>query len=172
MRYAHLCLAALVVFATTSNAQAGLFRAKQRCQGSTCSPVVRPASTPQQIYQGVSPQSTVQVTTASDPNPSIASEFLGHLNHARTQRGLHPVGYAADLDNDCVLNNAWQRARGLGHFVMGSHRRQNAAVGLVSGSALFVAWNSSPGHAAALYDPTITAVGLVTDGYYSTMGAR
>ena len=84
--------------------------------------------------------------------------FLGWLNATRASYGLPAVGYDANLTNWAAMNNDQQAARGMGHFVMGPARRQNAAMGAFANIGTM--WMNSPAHRAALLDPTITAIGI------------
>lgn len=96
--------------------------------------------------------------------------FLGWLNSVRASYGLGAVGYDANLESWAAMNNAQQAARGLGHFVMGPARRQNAAIG--SSASIGSQWMNSAAHRAALLDPSITAIGLAGSGQYWTFNAR
>ena len=118
------------------------------------------------------PTAQPQATLATQPNASgdLRSEFLSHLNAGRAARGLSAVGYSAQAEQDCQVNNSHQRARGIGHFHLGSHRRQNAAMGSYSGGTLYRAWEASPGHAAGLFDSSLRVVGLAYDGLWATFG--
>jgi uncharacterized protein YkwD len=94
--------------------------------------------------------------------------FLSWLNATRASYGLAPVGYDQSLSNWAAMNNDQQLARGLGHFVMGPARRQNAAAGGVFPGAM---WMASPAHQAALLDPTISWIGIAAAGAYWTFNA-
>ena len=95
--------------------------------------------------------------------------FLGWLNATRASYGLSAVGYDANLTNWAAMNNSQQAARGMGHFVMGPARRQNAAMGAFANIGSM--WMNSPAHRAALLDPTITAIGIAGLGAYWTFNA-
>ena len=95
--------------------------------------------------------------------------FLGWLNSTRASYGLPAVGYDANLSNWAAMNNSQQAARGMGHFVMGPARRQNAAMGAFANIGSM--WMNSPAHRAALLDPTITAIGIAGLGAYWTFNA-
>jgi uncharacterized protein YkwD len=112
-------------------------------------------------------QVQVQVqTTAQTGDPS---SFLAWLNSTRAQHGLAAVGYDQNLANWAAQNNAQQNARGIGHFVMGPARRQNAAMG--NGASIGTMWMNSPAHRATLLDPSIRAIGLAGAGMYWTLNA-
>jgi len=96
--------------------------------------------------------------------------FAHWLNGQRAVRGLRPVGIDPALTAAARSNNAAQQSAGLGHFVMGPARRQNAGAG--PEPAVWGAWVSSPAHASALFDPTITAIGYAFDGRYETFSGR
>jgi uncharacterized protein YkwD len=95
--------------------------------------------------------------------------FVGWLNATRAQYGLRAVGYDPNLSAWAAQNNAQQNARGLGHFVMGPARRQNSAMG--NYASIGAMWMASPGHRAALLDPTISFVGIAGAGAYWTFNA-
>jgi hypothetical protein len=95
--------------------------------------------------------------------------FLGWLNSTRAAFGLSAVGHDPNLTNWASMNNAQQQARGLGHFVMGPARRQNAAMG--SSGSIGAQWMSSPAHRAALLDPSIRWIGIAGMGAYWTFNA-
>ena len=96
--------------------------------------------------------------------------FLSWLNSTRASYGLSAVGYDANLESWAASNNGHQQSRGLGHYVMGSARRQNSAMG--SYSSIGSMWMNSPAHRAALLDPTITRIGLAGSGSYWTFNAN
>lgn len=97
--------------------------------------------------------------------------FQAWLNATRARYGLPGVAYDANLTAWAQQNNVAQQARGLGHWVMGPARRQNSAM-----SAYFSVvpgmWLASPGHAAALLDPSITRFGLAGLGQWWTFSAQ
>jgi uncharacterized protein YkwD len=97
--------------------------------------------------------------------------FLAWLNATRARYGLGAVGWDAAVEADCRQNNFAQAARGMGHWHMGCHRRQNAAAGL-SFPGVEAAWLASPGHASALLDPGISRVAIAWYGAYATFGAN
>ena len=109
---------------------------------------------------------TYQTATADAGDPY---GFLGWLNATRASYGLSAVGYDANLTNWAAMNNNQQAARGMGHFVMGPARRQNAAMGAFANIGSM--WMNSPAHRAALLDPTITAIGIAGLGAYWTFNA-
>lgn len=96
--------------------------------------------------------------------------FAHWLNGQRAARGLRSVGIDPALTVAARSNNAAQQSAGLGHFVMGPARRQNAGAG--PEPAVWGAWASSPAHASALFDPTVTAIGYAFDGRYTTFSGR
>lgn len=95
--------------------------------------------------------------------------FLGWLNTTRAGYGLPAVGYDSSLESWASANNAQQQARGMGHFVMGPARRQNAAMG--SAASVGAQWMASPAHRAALLDPSIRWIGIAGMGAYWTFNA-
>lgn len=106
------------------------------------------------------------------PQPASSIDpygFTHWLNSVRAQYGLRPVGYDPNLTNWAAVNNQHQASRGMGHFVMGSARRQNAAMG--NYATIGAMWLNSPAHASALLDPTIVAIGIAGYGTYWTYNA-
>ena len=95
--------------------------------------------------------------------------FLGWLNATRASYGLPAVGHDPNLSSWAAENNNHQAARGMGHFVMGPARRQNAAFG--SSANIGSMWMNSPAHRAALLDPTIRWMGIAGLGAYWTFNA-
>jgi len=96
--------------------------------------------------------------------------FTGWLNATRAGYGLPAVGHDPNLSNWAAMNNDQQAARGMGHFVMGPARRQNAAMGGFSDIGSM--WMNSPAHRAALLDPTIRWIGIAGLGAYWTFNAN
>jgi uncharacterized protein YkwD len=117
-----------------------------------------PAAQPVEIAQ------PVYVAPAGDPYG-----FVAWLNATRAQYGLGAVGYDPNLTNWAAMNNNQQVSRGIGHYVMGPARRQNSAMG--NYASIGAMWMSSPGHRAALLDPTISFVGIAGAGAYWTFNA-
>ena len=95
--------------------------------------------------------------------------FTAWLNGVRAQNGRGPVGFDANLSSWAAANNGQQQARGMGHHVMGSARRQNSGVG--AATTVWQMWMASPAHQAALLDPTITMIGIAASGSYWTFNA-
>ena len=58
------------------------------------------------------------------------------------------MGHDPNLSSWAAENNNQQNARGMGHFVMGPARRQNAAFG--SYANIGAMWMNSPAHRAGL----------------------
>jgi uncharacterized protein YkwD len=107
-------------------------------------------------------------TTVSVEN-SDPYGFLSWLNATRASYGLPAVGHDPNLSGWAAENNNHQAARGMGHFVMGPARRQNAAFG--SFGNIGSMWMNSPAHRAALLDPTIRWMGIAGLGAYWTFNA-
>jgi uncharacterized protein YkwD len=148
-----------------------------------------PTQTPQTYYTTQYTPATYQTQTAQAPvAPQVAPAttnvaapaevataagdpygFLGWLNSTRASYGLGAVGYDSNLSNWAAMNNDQQAARGMGHFVMGPARRQNAAMGAFANIGSM--WMNSPAHRAALLDPTISAIGIAGLGAYWTFNA-
>ncbi len=96
--------------------------------------------------------------------------FTSWLNDVRAQYHLSPVSHDSNLSNWAHQNNEQQVTRGMGHFVMGPARRQNAAMGTFANVPSM--WMNSPGHRAALLDPTIKWIGIAGLGAYWTFNAK
>jgi len=91
--------------------------------------------------------------------------FVGWLNGQRAARGLPAVGHDPGLSGWAAFNSS----HGFGHSVMGPARRQNAGWG--DASYVWPAWLASPAHAAALFDPSLTRVGIaVVNGVWTMNG--
>lgn len=95
--------------------------------------------------------------------------FTAWLNATRASYGLPPVGFDPNLATWAAANNSQQQYRGLGHFVMGPARRQNAAMGHYA--SIGGMWMASPAHRSALLDPTIRWIGIAGLGAYWTLNA-
>ena len=96
--------------------------------------------------------------------------FTNWLNATRAAYGLPAVGHDPNLSSWAAVNNSHQASRGMGHFVMGPARRQNAAMGGYPGIESM--WMASPAHRAALLDPTIRWIGIAGLGAYWTFNAN
>lgn len=116
-----------------------------------------------------SPQS-VTPAPAPVPAPPVAYGdaygFGPWLNAHRAARGLRPLACDAGLCYDAAVNSA----KGFGHSFLGRARRQNAGMG--PASSCWPAWVASGPHAAALFDPTITAYGIANVNGVWTYSAR
>jgi uncharacterized protein YkwD len=117
-------------------------------------------------------QSYYQSYSAVQYQPSSGGAFLQWLNGVRASAGLQPVAYDPAMERDASVNNTYQASRGLGHFYMGGARRQNAAMGAGNYAQIGAMWLASPGHRAALLDPTITRIGVAGAGMWWTFSAR
>ncbi len=115
-------------------------------------------------YATQTPQYTYEAQSSGDPYG-----FTQWLNGVRASYGLPAVGYDANLESWAAANNSQQSVRGMGHYVMGSARRQNSAMGAFSNIGAM--WMNSPAHRAALLDPTIRAIGIAGLGAYWTFNA-
>jgi len=107
-----------------------------------------------------------QTTVSGDP-----TGFLSLLNAQRARMGLGPVSFGADCYADACQNNMYQQRMGLGHFYMGRARRQNAAMGQQSSQQVLYSWMGSPGHASALFDPSIRVAAVAFNGRDWTFSA-
>ena len=130
-------------------------------------PAAQPAT-----YTANYAQPAAQPATYAQPVQAAGDPygFTNWLNGVRAQYGLSAVGYDQNLTNWAAMNNAQQNARGIGHFVMGPARRQNSAMG--GYGSIGSMWMNSPGHRAALLDPSIRWIGLAGSGMYWTFNAR
>jgi uncharacterized protein YkwD len=155
MRFLLLALALMTTFTSTTNA--GIFRQRTRTRTTTQATVCQPG---QACYQVAT---TVTQTTTTDAG------FLAWLNGYRARYGLRPVGWDQNLANEAAANSAAQSQRGLGHWYMGTARRQNSAM---YGHDLGARWSGSPAHNAALLDPSITVIGLAGVGNFWTFNGK
>jgi hypothetical protein len=98
--------------------------------------------------------------------------FVSLLNDVRASYSLPAVGYDPDLSSWAAANNSQQQVRGMGHHVQGPARHQNAGWNYASAQAVLRGWMGSPGHRAALLDPTIRWYGIAWTGAYWTANFR
>jgi uncharacterized protein YkwD len=112
----------------------------------------------------------VQSATAPPTGSGDPYGFTAWLNATRAAYGLSAVGYDPNLESWAAVNNSHQTSYGIGHFVMGSARVQNSAMGGFPGIESM--WMSSPAHRAALLDPTIRWIGIAGLGAYWTFNVR
>jgi hypothetical protein len=103
-------------------------------------------------------------------SPSDPYGFGTWLNAQRARYGLHSVVCDPTLVAWAAQNNLYQSSRGIGHYVMGIARRQNAAMGAYS--TIGVMWMNSPAHRAAILDPSVTTYGLASSGPWWTLNLR
>jgi uncharacterized protein YkwD len=96
--------------------------------------------------------------------------FINWLNGVRAQYGLGAVAYDPGLAGEAAVNSQIQNSRGIGHFSMGSARRQNSAMGSIG--SIGAMWLNSPAHRAALLDPSVRWMGLAGVGAYWTLNLR
>lgn len=119
---------------------------------------------------------TAAVTTATaQPASNVVPVgdpygFLNWLNSTRAAYGLSAVGYDPNLSSWAAINNSYQTSYGIGHYISGPARRQNSAMGGFPGIESM--WMNSPGHRAALLDPTIRWIGIAASGYWWTFNAN
>jgi uncharacterized protein YkwD len=145
-------------------------------------PVAQPATQVVPVSYTPAPTTIAPVAETAKAAPAAATTsapaavdtgdpycFLGWLNATRASYGLPAVGHDPNLSSWAAENNNHQAARGMGHFVMGPARRQNAAFG--SFSNIGSMWMNSPAHRAALLDPTIRWMGIAGLGAYWTFNA-
>ena len=155
----------------------GLIRLRTHAQNQQMTYAPRASQTPIRLVQPTVLRFSVApaqyATSNAAPVAAVESGdpygFLGWLNSTRASYGLPAVGYDANLSNWAAMNNNQQAARGMGHFVMGPARRQNAAMGAFANIGSM--WMNSPAHRAALLDPTIRAIGIAGLGAYWTFNA-
>lgn len=185
-----LAVAIVGLAASPATACGGFFRGRRQACGQGYGyarvayapvPCYQPAPQPYPTPAPVVPTSAPAPTPAPVPKPTPSPQtsqveqgdpygFVVWLNYQRSIRGLRAVAW----DNTCYYhayqNNLHQQARGMGHHhhVM---RRQNAGA-MGAGEPTWIAWVGSPGHADALFDPSITVVGLHVLGQYQTFNAN
>ena len=131
-----------------------------------------PAATPATAPATTLPPAPKVSQIPAQPTATVAGDpygFTNWLNATRASYGLSPVGYDPNLSQWASANNGQQQARGLGHFVMGPARRQNAAMG--GYESIGAMWMRSPAHRAALLDPSIRSIGIAGSGSYWTFNA-
>lgn len=109
---------------------------------------------------------------AAPPSAGDQYGFGAMLNSFRARHGLGSLAHDATLTTWAAANNAAQQLRGLGHFVFGTARRQNSGWNYQSTASVFSGWCGSPGHLAALLDPTIRRYGIAFNGVYWTFNAN
>jgi len=134
------------------------------CKNGVC-PVRLPGSTGW--------RTALLLTVVAQTRPAYAIDpygFTHWLNGVRASYGLGAVGYDPSLTAWAASNNSQQQFRGMGHYVMGSARRQNSGVG--NYAAILPMWLASPAHRAALLDPTIRRIGIAGLGAYWTFNAN
>lgn len=164
-------MAILLLFSTTTNA--GIFRCRAQ-RGSTCqrwapatpqavqpvAPITREDGTPRTLTYPVAYETTSQ-SSGGD-----AYGFTAWINSVRARIGLSALRWSDNLASHAAINSS----RGFGHSYMGGTRRQNVGVGALS--TVEAMWIQSPGHWAAIADPTISEVGLAYVNGVWTMNAR
>jgi len=128
-------------------------------------PVPLPVIPPKPVQP--TPQPAAKTGDAVDGDPY---GFVVWLNGTRAAYGLPAVAWDVVLVADCHQNNLLQAVHGMGHYFMGNARRQNAAA--MPYPSMLNAWLASPGHAAALLDPTISFVAIAGYGSYWTFAGR
>ena len=112
------------------------------------------------------------MTMSNAQEPVDTTGFTNWLNATRASYGLSPVGYDPNLSVWAQHNNLAQLRNGMGHYVMGTARRQNSAMGTYDVNYVNSMWMSSAPHRAALLDPTITWIGIAAVSGYWTFNAR
>jgi uncharacterized protein YkwD len=135
-----------------------------KIEPATLKAEVKPATTQPEVKPATTQPEQAEVP-GGDPYG-----FVNWLNATRAAYGLSAVGYDPNLSGWAAMNNDHQASRGLGHFVMGPARRQNAAMGGFPGIESM--WMASPAHRAALLDPTIRWIGIAGLGAYWTFNAN
>ncbi len=96
--------------------------------------------------------------------------FVSWLCAQRAAVGLPSVSWDEEMAQAAAANNSLQVVHGIGHWTMAGARRQNSA--WMQYPDLLTAWMNSPGHRAALLDPTVRWVGIAFSGAYATFSAR
>jgi uncharacterized protein YkwD len=113
---------------------------------------------------------------ATVQTPSVQGDAYGFgswLNAERARRGLHGLAHDPALTQDAAYNSSrvdpGAGFRATAHNWMGRARRQNAGVG--HGPDVWVRWTTSPGHADALFDRSVTCYGIALVGSVWTFTA-
>lgn len=161
-----LILALSVAALATPAAQAGPFRCHRRHKARCVAPPLasHQISVPLRTTYAATPQAPFSGLPAN--GPSVAPlDATAWINAVRARSGLGPVAYDAGLAADAATNSSM----GFGHAHLGRARRQNVGVGPLG--AVQVAWMSSPLHADAILDPSITKAAVVNVGGVWTFNA-
>lgn len=175
-----LTLATLAMMATVASAQSTCYvdafgrricpssRVVYATPSSLAPQVIRlDSGTP--VYQPVMVR-PVEVQPQAQPVQAESSGFLNWLNSTRAQYGLAPVAYDPGLAADASVNSQRQASYGLGHWHLGSARRQNSGMGPYS--AMPGMWLASPAHRAALLDPSVRFAGLAGAAGFWTLSLK
>lgn len=166
MKFAFLS-AALVSVLFVNSASAQYYYVQPGCANGQCPQTY---AAPRPAVQYYAPPVTYQQPTSqayqSNCDPGT---FLNWLNQTRAAYGLPAVAYDQNLANWAHANNVQQHSRGMGHHVLPC-RRQNAGWGNLS--SVPGMWMASPGHRAALLDPSIRWIGIASLGAYVTFNAN
>ena len=103
-------------------------------------------------------------SVTSEPVGDVAQAFLAGLNSERARHRLRPLRYDVALATEASVNNPPQaRAQRSGHFASRS-AWQVAFWGPRTVQHALAGWLASPGHRAALLEPSVSTVGLAFDG--------
>lgn len=107
------------------------------------------------------------VDNGKSSNPAL----LEAINNARIERGLKPLVEDPALSQVSRENDAANHKNGLGHHVfrapsMGQITAMNGGGETAKGAV--EQWINSPGHAAILFDPNHTKVGVSISGDFAT----
>ncbi len=98
-------------------------------------------------------------------------ELTDAINAERTAHGLRALAHEPTLVAWASQNNEQQMFRGMGHWVLGTATRQNAAWGQQSIAQVVREWMYSPGHRAAILAWDVTHCGGSFDGLNWTWNA-
>lgn len=102
---------------------------------------------------------------------SSSPALLEAINKARRERGLNPLVEDPALSQVSRENDAANHRNGLGHHVFRDPSRGQITAMSSGGESAEMAvnqWINSPGHAAILFDPNHTKVGVSISGDFAT----
>lgn len=120
--------------------------------------------------KGKNVNSTNEVQNVNNEKSSSPA-LLQAINKARRERGLNPLVEDPALSQVSRENDAANHRNGLGHHVFREPSRGQITAMSSGGESAEMAvdqWINSPGHAAILFDPNHTKVGVSISGDFAT----
>jgi uncharacterized protein YkwD len=181
-----LCLltAFALGFLLTPDAEAGLFRNRFKSKtvvkqtfSSTCAPGTTCYKASPQVPLKAMPQVPAKVAPSPQAQAQPTSDPLYAVNAARSQYGLHPLAYDANLAAHADRNNALQPPRSsLPPNVPPQHLHNPNAWQVASttsdpGGAVS-SWLASPSHRPILLSASLRYAGISHSYGYATMNAK